>query len=111
MKDVSILFGVQSILTVVGILNAFLEQSLFVSIVCLLLAIGFILIGFLWKNSTIRQFGLIVTFISLFKLLVIDLVDLLSGEGITRAICCMISGVLCFLIHFIYSKFSASDSK
>lgn len=110
-KDVSILFGVLSILTVVGILNAFLEQSLFVSIVCLLLAIGFILIGFLWKNSTIRQFGLIVTFISLFKLLVIDLVDLLSGEGITRAICCMISGVLCFLIHFIYSKFSASDSK
>lgn len=78
------------------------------SIVGLLLAILFIVAGFGFKNKAFRIYGLIVTMLSVFKLI---LFDIEYSSDILRPIGIFISGILCFVISFIYSKIEKQVSE
>lgn len=71
-----------------------------ISIACLLLAILFILIGFKGEYRYIRIYGLGLTMISIFKLLMIDVVH---ENTLGYAISFFVSGLLCFAISMIYN--------
>jgi uncharacterized membrane protein len=71
-----------------------------ISIACLLLAILFILIGFKGGYKYLRIYGLGLTMISIFKLLMIDVI---YENTLGYAISFFVSGVLCFVISMIYN--------
>ena len=79
--------------------NVFNEQFTF-SLVCMLIALLFIVTGFIIKIKSIRLYGLIVTLICVLKLAVIDI----SGEEtIFRILALIGGGVICFAISALYS--------
>ena len=71
-----------------------------VSITFLLLAILFILIGFIGEYKYIRIYGLVLTMISIFKLVMLDIK---YENTLGNAISFFVSGVLCFAISMIYN--------
>lgn len=83
------------------ILNHFDAVSFVVSISCLLFAIAIIVIGFYVKVKSFRIYGLIVTLISVVKLL---LLDIEYDSDIMRPLGFFVAGILCFVISWIYSR-------
>ena len=82
------------------LLLSFESASFVISICCLILAILFILIGFKGSYKYLRIYGLGLTMISIFKLIMIDVH---YENTLGNAISFFVSGVLCFAISMIYN--------
>jgi uncharacterized membrane protein len=84
----------------VVVLSALDAVNYVISIACLLLAILFILIGFKGSYKYLRIYGLGLTMISIFKLLMLDIK---YDNTLGYAISFFVSGLLCFAISMIYN--------
>ena len=92
------------IFTVLHRLNA---ASYVVSIVGILVAIVCIILGFALKQKAFRLYGLIISMVSVVKLI---LFDISYDSNILRPVGFFVAGILCFAISFIYSKLEKNMS-
>ena len=99
--------GKITLLTLV-ILNSFDVINYLISITCLIIAIISIILGFRFKFKSFRLYGLALSFISIFKLLMLDMT---YNNTLGYAISFFIAGVLCFVISIIYNKLDNQLSK
>lgn len=83
------------------ILDSMKIGSIWISVACLLLAIGCVVLGFRLKNKGLRIYGLVLANISVVKLILID-VD--YYEPVSQAVGFFVCGVLCFAVSYIYSR-------
>ena len=79
-----------------------------VSIVTLVFAVASIVIGFMTRHKSFRLYGLILTFISVVKLV---LFDVSYDSNILKPIGFFVAGVLCFIINWVYSRFEKQIEK
>lgn len=92
--------GFKFTLLMIIILNSFDAVNYVVSIACFVFAILSILIGFMKDYKSLRIFGLILSMISTFKLI---MVDITYDNTLGNALSFFISGILCFVISLIYN--------
>ena len=88
------------------VLNSYLTMSdagYIYSILCLLIAVIFILLGFRNKLSSFRVYGLCLSLFSVLKLI---LVDISYTNSISRILSFIGSGLICFFIVWVYNKMS-----
>lgn len=71
------------------------------SLVCLVISIISIMLGFYKGIKSLRLYGLVLAIISIFKLL---MVDISYDNTASRAFSFLLSGILCFVISLIYNK-------
>lgn len=101
-KDILGLFNCFKLTLVVGvILFHFIDASYVISIVGLLLAIAFIIIGFRQQYKSFRLYGLILSMTCVVKLV---LADVQYDSSVMRPVGFLIAGGLCYLISYIYSR-------
>lgn len=80
-----------------------LDYGFVISVVLILLALLCILTGFLWRVKSLRVYGLVLTMISVVKLVLIDI----QYENTMRSVgALLVCGVLCFGINFLYNVLS-----
>ena len=79
------------------------DKGIFISISLLIIAIVFILLGFIYKLKSFRIYGLSLTMISVVKLV---LVDISHENTMQTVLALLICGTLCFGINFIYNVLS-----
>lgn len=84
-----------------NILGAFDAVNYVVSICLLVFAVVSIIAGFHKDNAAFRLYGLILSMVSVIKLI---LVDVNYDSTLENAISFFVCGVLCFVISFIYHK-------
>ena len=82
------------------ILDSFDSANYVISISCFVLAILSIMIGFVGQYKSLRIFGLILSMISTFKLI---MVDINYSNTLGNALSFFASGILCFVISLIYN--------
>ena len=92
--------GVKFTIFMIVVLNSFKSVNYVISMSCLLLAIGSIILGFKGDYKSIRIYGLVLSMISIFKLI---MVDISYQNTLGHALSFFISGVLCFVISLIYN--------
>ncbi|MDO4966151.1 MAG: hypothetical protein Q4E51_05525 [Lachnospiraceae bacterium] len=92
------------ICTVLHRLNA---ASYVISIIGILVAIVCIILGFKFRQKAFRLYGLIISMVSVVKLI---LFDISYDSNILRPVGFFVAGILCFAISFIYSKLEKSMS-
>lgn len=92
----------------VCILNSYDAANYFISICLLLFAIMSIIIGFCKNAATFRLYGLILSMVSVFKLIMIDIK---YDSTLENAVSFFVSGILCFIISFLYNKIDHSFKK
>ena len=92
--------GIKFTVFLLVVLNSFDSANFVMSIACLLLAIASIIIGFAGDYKSIRIYGLVLSMISIFKLIMIDIS---YANTLGHALSFFISGVLCFVISLIYN--------
>ena len=80
-----------------------IKTEIIFSIALLLIALLAILVGFWLNTKSLRMYGLGLTMISIFKLLLIDVSYSNLMEVILAFLVC---GVLCFVINYIYNRLS-----
>ena len=85
----------------ISILGSFDVENYIVSICLLLFAIASIVAGFYKDTASFRLYGLILSMISVIKLIVIDIQ---YDSTLENALSFFVCGVLCFIISFIYHK-------
>ena len=86
-------------LYIFAILTMFDITGPLLSTILLLMAVVFIIIGFVGKRSFFRIYGLVLTLVCICKLLLADI----HYEGLlARAVAFMACGILCFVISLIY---------
>ena len=83
------------------ILNSFDASSQVLSIVLLLVAAASIAVGFKINNKSLRLYGLVVSIISVAKLI---LVDITYDNSLMRACSFLICGLICFAISIVYNR-------
>lgn len=91
--------GFKFSILLVNILAAFDASDVVTSVLGFVLALICIIIGFIFQQKSLRIYGLILSMVSIIKLLLIDLAFGSVGE---LALAFLISGVLCFGISLIY---------
>ncbi len=92
--------GIKFTILMIVTLESFDSVNYVVSISCLLLAIVSIVLGFVGQYKALRIFGLILSMISTFKLIMVDI----SYENtLGNALSFFVSGILCFVISLIYN--------
>ena len=84
-------------------LSSYEIESYLITIACLVLALTFIILGFLTMYKAIRLYGLILALYSIFKLVIFDVT---YDSTLGRALTIMGCGVLAFIISFIYNRIS-----
>ena len=86
-----------------AILASFIDSEMgyLYSIVCLLISVAFIVMGFYINKKSFRLYGLILSMISILKLI---LIDISYTNSISRILSFIFSGLLCFFIVWLYSK-------
>ncbi len=92
--------GIKFTVFLLIVLNSFDSANYVMSIASLLLAIGSIIIGFAGDYKSIRIYGLVLSMISIFKLIMIDIS---YANTLGHALSFFVSGVLCFVISLIYN--------
>jgi len=92
--------GIKFTVFLLIVLNSFESANFVISIACLLLAIGSIIIGFAGDYKSIRIYGLVLSMISIFKLIMLDIS---YANTLGHALSFFVSGVLCFVISLIYN--------
>jgi len=90
------------------ILSRFCDVNYVISIVGLLMAIGFIIGGFHYKTKSFRLYGLILSMICVVKLV---LSDVKYDSSVMRPIGFLIAGILCFTISWIYSRLEKKQNQ
>ena len=90
------------------ILNSLNAENQIISIFFLLFAIASIILGFILKQKSFRIYGLVLSMISVIKLIMIDIS---YNSTIEHALSFLISGVLCFVISAIYNQIDKKISK
>ena len=108
-----IYLGFRFNLYMLALLSAFDAQNYTFSTCCFALALVGIIIGFFIKKKAMRIYFLAVTLISVVKLV---MYDISYDNSAMRAMSFIISGVLCLIISFVYTKADkklgeASESK
>jgi uncharacterized membrane protein len=93
--------GLKLTVLLIASLNSLNAPSFGASIGCFILAILCILVGFKYKYKYLRNYGLLLSIVSIIKLIMIYIQ---YASTIENAISFMISGLLCFTIGFIYNK-------
>lgn len=89
-------------------LASFDTANLIVSIVCFVLAIVGIMIGFGLQFKSLRIYGLVLSLFSVVKLIMVDMVyDNLTGRAAGFFVC----GILCFVISLIYNTIDKKMKK
>ena len=83
------------------ILKSFSVPNIIISISWIILAVAYIIIGVMTKRHQFRISGLILTMVSIFKLLMLDIFFI---NPYMRALGFIISGILCFIISLIYNS-------
>lgn len=84
------------------------KAAILLSIALLILAIVWITIGFALHSKVIRIYGLIVTIISIMKLI---LLDISYNSSLEKAAGFFVCGILCFAISLIYHKIDKNMEK
>jgi hypothetical protein len=84
------------------------EHSYFSSITSLALAVVAILIGFKLQTKSLRVYGLALSMLSIFKLL---LIDIQYDNSIGRVLSFIFAGILCFGINYVYNMASKKINK
>ena len=84
-----------------SILGSFDVENYFISICLLLFAVASIVAGFYKDTTSFRMYGLILSMISVIKLV---LIDIHYDSTLESALSFFVCGVLCFIISFIYHK-------
>lgn len=97
--------GIKFTILMVVILNSFEAESFVVSIFCFLFAVGSICIGFFIKHKELRVYGLVLSLISVVKLIMIDIT---YDNTLGHALSFFVSGLLCFVISAIYTRVEKS---
>ena len=92
--------GVKFTLFLIVVLNSLDAANYIMSIGCLLLAILLILVGFKGDYKYLRIYGLGLTMLSIFKLLMIDVQ---YENTLGNALSFFVSGILCFAISMTYN--------
>ena len=92
--------GVKFTLLLVVILGSFDAPSVVISVGCFVLAIVSIVAGFGIQVKSLRIYGLVLSMVSVFKLL---LIDIAYGGLLQLAAGFFVSGLLCFAISMIYN--------
>ena len=92
----------------VCILTSYSVANYFISICLLIFAILSIIIGFYKNTVTFRLYGLILSMVSVFKLIMIDIK---YDSTLENAVSFFVSGILCFIISFLYNKIDHSLKK
>ena len=93
--------GVKFTVLMVVILSSFEAEGFLVSIFCFIFAIISISVGFFVKHKELRIYGLVLSLISVIKLIMIDMS---YNNTLGHALSFFISGVLCFVISAIYAS-------
>ena len=93
--------GIKYTILLVYILNSFDAVNYVISVTCFVFAIINIVIGFWRKYSSLRVYGLILSMISTFKLI---MVDIYYTNTLGHALSFFGSGLLCFVISLIYNQ-------
>ena len=92
--------GIKFTILMVVILSSFDAVNYVVSICCFLFAIVSVSSGFLLKYKSLRIYGIVLSMISIFKLLMLDI----NYENtLGNAVSFFVSGMLCFAISMIYN--------
>lgn len=100
--------GFKFTVLVIVILNSFEAANYVISISCFILAIIGVVLGFRFQYKALRLFGLILSMISTFKLIMVDI----SYENtLGNALSFFASGILCFVISLIYSLIDGKIGK
>lgn len=91
------------ILTLISLTSLFnLDvNSIVLSVVGLIIALGSIAIGFIRKSKGLRLYGLMLTILMVLKFIV---VDLSQENSIIRIIALLLGGLICFGISALYNK-------
>lgn len=83
------------------ILNSFDTPGFLISIALLVFAVVSVVSGFLKRKKGYRLYGLVLSMVSIFKLVMVD-----AGmeDTVTGAASFLLCGLLCFAISFLYNK-------
>lgn len=93
--------GMKFTVLMVVILSSYEAESFLISIFCFLFAVASISIGFVIKHKELRIYGLVLSLISVVKLIMIDMS---YNNTLGHALSFFISGLLCFAISAIYTR-------
>ena len=108
---VGYLCGIRFTMVVLVIVKSFADTSRYPyidSIILMITAVICIVIGF-WKNhSSIRMYGLILTLISVLKLV---MADLYMFNSVIRVVAFILGGMLCFGISLLYQRTTRKNSQ
>lgn len=100
-KNIGYYIALKYTVLMVSILGAFDVVNYAVSICLLIFAVVSIVAGFYKDNAAFRLYGLILSMISVIKLI---MVDISYDSTLENAVSFFVCGVLCFVISFIYHK-------
>ena len=84
------------------ILNSLQTPEFMISIALLIFAVLSIIVGFWKRKKGYRLYGLVLSMLSIFKLIMLD--ANVMKDAITGSVSFIICGLLCFAISFIYNK-------
>jgi len=110
-KWIGFYIGIKSTIYINAIFYSFSflsANSYLSSISSLALAVIAIIIGFNLEVKSLRVFGLVLSMLSIFKLL---LIDIQYDNSIGRVISFILAGLLCFGINFVYNVASKKIKK
>lgn len=100
--------GLKFTILLTVILSSFETANFVISIGLFLLAIVFIVIGFMFQYKSLRVYGLILSMLSVLKLV---MVDMAYGKLSELALGFFASGILCFVISLIYNTIDKKVKK
>ncbi len=92
--------GIKFAVLIYFILDSFDTTNYYVSIIFFVFAICCIILGFRFNYKSLRIFGLALSMISTFKLI---MVDITYTNTLGHALSFFVSGILCFAISMIYN--------
>ena len=92
--------GIKFTILMVIILNSFNSPNYLISIFAFLFAILCIVLGFCFSFKSLRIYGLVLSLVSIAKLILLDITyDNTIGHALSFFVC----GILCFVISTIYN--------
>lgn len=100
--------GLKFTILMVTILHSFDAVNYVISAACLVLAILNIVLGFKYQYKSLRIFGLGLSMVSTFKLIMIDIN---YDNTLGNALSFFASGILCFVISLIYNYIDGKINK
>lgn len=112
-KIAGYLIGIKTIVVLTLLINVLIRDSnsdigYIYSVIYLIIAIVNIIIGFKIDNESFRIFGLMVSIISVLKLVFVDMIYV---NTIVRILAYIVSGLLCLGIVWIYNRMTEDKKK